>query len=110
MSDHRNGKNALVHASSENAVEHGSDSTHNRAVSATAQSRRYLSDRLKSSKNYAEFAAAAGADIFDGESIECFAAVGKLDERAIKMRAQDLREQVFAHELRAASLHIEGTC
>lgn len=84
-----------------------------RAVSAKAKSRRFLRDRLNSSRNYAHFAAAAGEDLFDGEPIERFAAVGKVDERTLRMRAQELREDIFAEAMRnrslpAATARIEG--
>lgn len=64
-------------------------------ISKDARSRRFLDDRLRSARDYARFGAAAGADIFDGESIERFASVGKIDERYLRMRAQELREDQF---------------
>lgn len=75
-----------------------------RPIGKAAKSRRYLHDRLNSSRCYAHFAAAAGEDLFDGEPIERFAAVGKLDERTLRMRAQELREDIFAEALRQRSL------
>lgn len=77
-------------------------------VSQGARSRRFLSDRLASSRHYADFAAASGADIFDGEPIECFAAVGKLDERTLRMRAQELREEIFVEEFRQGQRQLGG--
>lgn len=72
-------------------------------VRQDARSRRFLDDRLRSSRDYALFAASAGADIFDGEPIERFAAVGKMDERLLRMRAQDLREDQFREAISASA-------
>jgi len=66
-----------------------------RKVSQEAKSRTFLAGRLRDSQSYAAFAAAAGADMFDGEPIETFNAVGKVDERTLRMRAQELREEIF---------------
>lgn len=79
-----------------------------RPVSEKAESRRFLRDRLNSSRNYAHFAASAGQDLFNGEPIERFAAVGKLDERTLRMRAQELREDIFAEAMRNRSLPVSA--
>lgn len=96
---------AVVCQDKPDAVEHAGGRGEVRPVSATAKSRRFLDVRLESSRAYAHFAAAAGADIFDGEPIERFAAVGKLDERTLRMRAQELREDIYADAMRARVAH-----
>lgn len=66
-----------------------------RTVSTEAKSRPFLNQRLRDSQSYAQFATAAGVDLFNGEPIETFNAVGKVDERTLRMRAQELREEIF---------------
>lgn len=105
----RNGKDDLVHTDGESPVADAGRHGEVRPVSKDARSREFLHDRLNSSRNYAQFAAAAGADIFDGEPIERFAAVGKHDERTLRMRAQELRESIFADALRARVEHAGST-
>lgn len=96
----RSRKSVIVPPGVESSVADGQPSQEPQAVGKNARSRRYLGDRLHSAKNYGQFAAAAGADIFDGEPLDRFAAVGKLDERVLRMRAQELREKVFTESLK----------
>lgn len=67
-----------------------------RPISKNARSRAFVDARLDSATAYAEFAAAAGRDIFDGESLDRFREVNKFDESALRFKAHELREKVVA--------------
>ena len=77
-------------------------------VGPKARSRRYIDNRLASASDYGAFAAAAGADIFDGEPIERFGAVGKIDERFLRFRAEELREAIFGAEQQERGKRLTG--
>lgn len=79
-----------------------------RPVSATAKCRPHADGRMESSRNYARFATKAGIDILDGEPIERFGALGKLDERSLRFRAQELREEMYAREIQDQAKRISG--
>lgn len=70
-------------------------------VSPQAKSRQFMGERFESSAHYAKFAVAGGFDVFDGEPIERFAALGKMDDRQLRMRGQELREEMFRAEMQA---------
>lgn len=78
-------------------------------VSEDARSRASAGKRFDGWREYAQFAVDAGSDIFDGEPIERFAAVGKHDDRALRMRAQDFREQQFAFDVEMAGKRLAKT-
>ena len=103
-----NGVDAVVHQGSVIAVSDDRPSREIRPISKEAKSRSFVHGRLQSPQEYARFAAAAGVDIFDGEPIERFAAVGKMDERTLRMRAQELRERMFAEMLMSTPKRIEA--
>lgn len=104
----RDGVDAVVHQGDAIAVCDDRPSREVRPISQEAKSRRFVQHRLESPHEYARFAAAAGVDIFDGEPIERFAAVGKMDERTLRMRAQELRERMFAEMIMDKPKRIGG--
>lgn len=97
----RSGHDALLPESGGDAVAHGRARPEVRPVSPQARSRSFLDRRFDSWRDYATFGIAASHDIFDGEPIERFAAIGKNDDRVLRIRSQELREQQFALELNA---------
>lgn len=100
---HKGAKGSRAHGDvrSHNTNDMGNDPVEqeNRTVSQDARSRKYLAERLNDSNSYAQFAAAAGADIFDGEPIKPFDAVGKMDERTLRFRTHELRVKVLDLQL-----------
>ena len=79
-------------------------------VEAPRRVRRYVETRLASAACYGQFAAAAGIDVFDGEPIERFAAVGKMDERFLRYQQHELRAEMWhaATEQRSGRITVQS--
>lgn len=92
----RTRENEVVRQGQRGALADASVSEGHRALGKNARCRAFVEDRLKGSSEYAKFAAAAGADILlDGEPIEGFKAVNKMDETLLRHRDLELRRDVF---------------
>lgn len=96
MSDKRERSDAVVRASGSGSVADAGPVEGHRALGKNARCRPFIATRLKDSTEYARFAAAAGADILlDGEPIEGFRTVNKMDETLLRTRDLELRRDMF---------------
>ena len=100
--ERRNGrlaKDGLVPASSDGSVADGRGRKEVPPLGKAARVRSSMSARFDDWRTYAKFAVDGGFDIADGESIERFGAIGKLDERTLRIRGQELREAEFKRDI-----------
>jgi len=96
--DGGSGSDAIVRQDQPDPVEDAGVSQGHRPIGKNARCRDYIAGRLNSSIDYAKFAAAAGADILlDGEPLDVFKTVNRLDETTLRHRDLELRRDVFAH-------------
>lgn len=86
---------AAVHTGDAEAVADAGVRPDDRPISQDARCLPYIADRLASAASYATFAAAAGVDILNGESIPRFAALNKLDQSALRYKALEQRQQLL---------------
>lgn len=73
-----------------------------RPIPADSPAHDAVETRLESAESYAKFATAVAREVLKGAPLKPFLAIGSYDDRAVRIRQQELREKQFAFEMEQA--------